>query len=58
MRAVFVQVPVSNPGWTVYLKAGFRVSGFTNDYYAPHSDTPETALLLTCDVNVLSESQS
>jgi len=45
-----VQVPVSNPGWTVYLKAGFRVSGFTNSYYPLHEDQPETALFLTHDL--------
>jgi 8-oxo-dGTP diphosphatase len=50
-RAVFAKAPISNPGWGVYLKAGFRVSGFTNDYYASGSDEPETALLLTCDFN-------
>jgi ADP-ribose pyrophosphatase YjhB (NUDIX family)/GNAT superfamily N-acetyltransferase len=47
LRAVFAQAPLSNPGWGVYLKAGFRVSGFTNDYYEPGADRPETALLLT-----------
>jgi 8-oxo-dGTP diphosphatase len=50
MRAVLVQVPVSNPGWAVYLKAGFRISGFTNDYYSPQSKQPKAALLLACDV--------
>ena len=35
MRAVVVYVPVSNAGWTVYLKAGFRVSGFIGDHYRP-----------------------
>jgi ribosomal protein S18 acetylase RimI-like enzyme len=34
LRAVQAQAPISNPGWGVYLKAGFQVSGFTNDYYA------------------------
>lgn len=47
VRAVQARVPVSNPGWTVYLKAGFRIGGFTNDYYAVGSTTPEAALLLT-----------
>jgi 8-oxo-dGTP diphosphatase len=46
LRAVTVQVPVANPGWTVYLAAGFQVGGFSNDYYAPQSDEPEAALLL------------
>lgn len=47
VRAVQVRVPVSNPGWTVYLKAGFRISGFTNDYFAFGSDSPDAALLLS-----------
>jgi ADP-ribose pyrophosphatase YjhB (NUDIX family)/GNAT superfamily N-acetyltransferase len=51
IQAVHAQAPVSNPGWTVYLKAGFRVSGFTSDYYAPRSSVPEAALLLTCDLS-------
>ena len=50
VRAVLAQAAVSNPGWAVYLKAGFRVSGFTHDYYAPHSHEPEPALSLTYDV--------
>jgi ADP-ribose pyrophosphatase YjhB (NUDIX family)/N-acetylglutamate synthase-like GNAT family acetyltransferase len=49
-RAVFAEAPLSNPGWGVYLKAGFRVSGFTNDHYASGADEAETALLLTCDL--------
>jgi ADP-ribose pyrophosphatase YjhB (NUDIX family)/ribosomal protein S18 acetylase RimI-like enzyme len=47
VRAVQVRAPVSNPGWTVYLKAGFRIGGFTDDYYAAGSTVPEAALLLT-----------
>jgi 8-oxo-dGTP diphosphatase len=50
VRAVRAETPVSNPSWTVYLKAGFRVSGFINDYYAPRSAEPEAALLLTYDL--------
>ena len=49
VRAVLAQGPISNAGWTVYLSAGFRVSGFTNDYFAPGSDAPQAALLLTWD---------
>jgi len=48
-RAVSAEAPISNPGWGVYLKAGFRVSGFTNDHYASGSDQAETALLLAFD---------
>jgi 8-oxo-dGTP diphosphatase len=48
VRAVLAQGPISNAGWTVYLSAGFRVSGFTNDYFAG-SEAPQAALLLTWD---------
>ena len=50
VRVVTVQAPVSKPGWTVYLKAGFRVSGFTSDYLGPQSSEPEAALVLVYDV--------
>jgi ribosomal protein S18 acetylase RimI-like enzyme len=50
LRAVTVQVPVANPGWTVYLSAGFRVTGFTTKYYPSRSRVPESALLLTYDL--------
>ena len=46
VRAVLAEAPLSNPGWGVYLKAGFRVSGFTNDFYASSADAPQAALLL------------
>jgi 8-oxo-dGTP diphosphatase len=49
-RVALAEAPIANPGWGVYLKAGFRVSGFTNDHYASGSDEPETALLLSCDL--------
>lgn len=50
MRSVTVQARVSNPGWTVYLSAGFRVSGFTSDHRVPHADEPAPALLLSYDL--------
>jgi N-acetylglutamate synthase-like GNAT family acetyltransferase len=51
LRALLAQAPISNPGWGVYLKAGFRVSGLTNDYYGRNApEGPQTALLLTCDL--------
>jgi ADP-ribose pyrophosphatase YjhB (NUDIX family) len=51
LRALLAQAPISNPGWGVYLKAGFRVSGFTNDYYGWELEAgPQTALLLTYDL--------
>jgi ADP-ribose pyrophosphatase YjhB (NUDIX family)/GNAT superfamily N-acetyltransferase len=51
LRAVLVEVPVSNPGWVVYLKAGFRVSGFTSNHYEAGSEVPEAALFLSCEVD-------
>ncbi|MBN1642368.1 MAG: GNAT family N-acetyltransferase [Anaerolineae bacterium] len=50
VNAVIVQVPVSNPGWTVYLNAGFQVTGFTTSYYAAQSDHAEAALVLSYDL--------
>jgi ADP-ribose pyrophosphatase YjhB (NUDIX family)/GNAT superfamily N-acetyltransferase len=63
LRALLAQAPISNPGWGVYLKAGFRVSGLTNDYYGlaradagspgklgKEDGKPETALLLTYEL--------
>lgn len=50
LRALLTQAPIANPGWGVYLKAGFRVSGLTHDYYGRDTGAgPETALLLTFD---------
>jgi ribosomal protein S18 acetylase RimI-like enzyme len=54
LRALLAQAPISNPGWGVYLKAGFRVSGLTNDYYERGAgDGPQTALLLTYDLGLV-----
>jgi ADP-ribose pyrophosphatase YjhB (NUDIX family)/ribosomal protein S18 acetylase RimI-like enzyme len=50
LRAVTVQVPVANPGWTVYLSAGFLITGFTTNYYPSQTRGPESALLLTHDL--------
>jgi 8-oxo-dGTP diphosphatase len=50
LKAITVQVPVANPGWTVYLNAGFLVTGFTTSYYPSRSQGPESALLLTYDL--------
>jgi ADP-ribose pyrophosphatase YjhB (NUDIX family)/N-acetylglutamate synthase-like GNAT family acetyltransferase len=52
LRALHAQAPIANPGWGVYLKAGFRVSGLTNAYYGREAeDGPLTALLLTYDLS-------
>lgn len=50
LRAVTVQVPVANPGWTVYLSAGFLITGFTTSHYPSQTSAPESALLLTYDL--------
>ena len=50
-RALLAEAPISNPGWGVYLKAGFRVSGLTNDYYGRAEARPQTALLLTAELD-------
>ena len=51
VHAVSVQVPVSNPGWTVYLNAGFQVTGFTSSHYPAQADRPEAALVLSYDLS-------
>jgi 8-oxo-dGTP diphosphatase len=48
--AVMVEATVSDPSWTVYLKAGFRISGFSSSHYTSQSDKPQAALLLSCDL--------
>jgi len=49
-RTVLAEAPVTNPVLWVYLKAGFRVSGFVDTYYPPGEERPVTALFLACDV--------
>lgn len=51
VQAVVVEVSLSTMAWTVYLKAGFHVSGFTSDYHAPGSNVAEPALILTWDAH-------
>jgi 8-oxo-dGTP diphosphatase len=50
VRAILAEAPVANPALLVYLKAGFRVSGFLDAYYPPGGDGPVTALLLAYDL--------
>jgi len=50
VREVQVRVPVSDSAWTVYLKAGFQVCGFSSRTYLPGSDLPQPTLVLTCSV--------
>lgn len=50
IRAIQAEAPVANPVLLVYLKAGFRVSGFRDTYYPPSGGGPVTALLLVYDL--------
>jgi hypothetical protein len=51
LRALQAQAPIANPGWGVYLKAGFRASGLTTGYYENATAKSQTALLLTYDLD-------
>lgn len=51
MRTLLAEAPVTNPVLLVYLKAGFRVSGFVDAYYPPGREGPVTALFLAYDLN-------
>lgn len=51
MRTLTAEAPVANPVLLVYLKAGFRVSGFIDTYYPPGREGPVTALLLAYDLS-------
>jgi 8-oxo-dGTP diphosphatase len=49
-KALLAEAPVTNPVLLVYLKAGFRVSGFIDAYYPPGEEGPVTALFLAYDL--------
>jgi ribosomal protein S18 acetylase RimI-like enzyme len=49
-RTLLVEAPVTNPVLLVYLKAGFRVSGFLDTHYPPGGKSPATALFLAYDL--------
>ena len=51
VRILLAEAPVTNPILLVYLKSGFRVSGFLDTHYAPGSEAPTTALFLAYDLN-------
>ncbi|MFC2037345.1 GNAT family N-acetyltransferase [Chloroflexota bacterium] len=46
---LLAEAPITNPVLFVYLKAGFRVSGFIDAYYPPGDQEPVTALFLAYD---------
>jgi 8-oxo-dGTP diphosphatase len=50
-RTLLAEAPVTNPVLLVYLKAGFRVSGFLDTHYPPGGTDPVTALLLAYDLS-------
>lgn len=50
MRTLLAEAPVTNPVLLVYLKAGFRVSGFIDAYYTAEGEGPTTALYLAYDL--------
>lgn len=50
VRTLLAEAPVTNPVLLVYLKAGFRVSGFIDTHYPPGGTAPVTALLLAYDL--------
>ncbi|MFN2290315.1 MAG: GNAT family N-acetyltransferase [Anaerolineae bacterium] len=50
LRTLLAEAPVGNPILLVYLKAGFRVSGFIDTYYPPGREGPVTALFLAQDL--------
>ena len=50
LRTLLAEAPVANPVLLVYLKSGFRVSGFIDAYYPPGREGPVTALYLAYDL--------
>lgn len=47
---LLAEAPITNPVLWVYLKAGFRVSGFVDSYYPPGREGPVTAIFLAHDL--------
>ena len=50
MHTLLAEAPITNPILYVYLKAGFRVSGFIDAYYPPDREGPVTALFLAYEL--------
>lgn len=50
MHTLLAEAPITNPILLVYLKAGFRVSGFFDAYHPPGREGPVTALFLAYDL--------
>jgi GNAT superfamily N-acetyltransferase len=49
-RTLLAEAPITNPVLFVYLKAGFRVSGFVDTYHPPGREQPVTALFLAYEL--------
>jgi 8-oxo-dGTP diphosphatase len=50
VRTLLAEAPITNPVLMVYLKAGFRVSGFIDAYFPPSGGGPVTAMFLAYDI--------
>ncbi len=50
VRTLLAEAPVTNPILMVYLKSGFRVSGFIDSFYPPAGGGPVTAMFLAYDL--------
>jgi 8-oxo-dGTP diphosphatase len=50
VRTLLAEAPITNPVLMVYLKAGFRLSGFVDAYYPPSGEGPVTAMFLAYDI--------
>jgi len=51
LHTLLAEAPITNPILLVYLKAGFRVSGFIDAYHPPGREGPVTALFLAYDLS-------
>jgi 8-oxo-dGTP diphosphatase len=51
VRILLAEAPITNPVLMVYLKVGFRVSGFIDAYYPPSGGDPVTAMFLAYDID-------
>lgn len=50
VRTLLAEAPITNPVLMVYLKVGFRLSGFIDAYYPPSGEGPVTAMFLAYDI--------
>jgi 8-oxo-dGTP diphosphatase len=50
VHTLLAEAPITNPVLMVYLKAGFRVSGFIDAYFPPSGGGPVTAMFLAYEI--------